>query len=130
MVYNMYRENSSVRESDAIVDVSREGRYYDKKHPLIGLEIDISDAITRHTADIIVTYKGVESQPVYLGYFLLKEYNSEKEYPTFVFVHDGGWTSHMFFEDRETWEGDYLGYLARYYADSESAFPTEKSYCG
>ena len=88
-----------------------------KNHPLIDLEINISDAITHHSADIVVAYKEVESQPIYLGYYLPKEYDSDKEYPTFVFVHGGGWASHMIFEDQETWAGDYLGYLARYYAD-------------
>ena len=88
-----------------------------KKHPLIDLEIDISDAMSRHSADIVIPYKKVGSQPVYLGYFLPKKYDPQKEYPAFVFVHGGGWVSHMIFEDQEVWAGDYLGYLARYYAD-------------
>ena len=87
-----------------------------KNHSLIDLEVDISDAITRHSADVVVAYKEVESQPIYLGYYLPKEYDSDKEYPTFVFVHGGGWTSHRIFDGESGWQGDYLGYLARYYA--------------
>lgn len=88
-----------------------------RNHPLIDLEMDITDAIARHSADIVVAYKEVESHPIYLGYYLPKEYDSNREYPVFVFVHGGGWISHMIFEDQEKWAGDYLGYLARYYAD-------------
>ena len=38
-------------------------------------------------------------------------------HPTIFFIHGGGWSSRMIFNDQEEWAGDHLGYLARYYAD-------------
>ncbi|MBO5196910.1 MAG: alpha/beta hydrolase [Lachnospiraceae bacterium] len=86
-------------------------------HELKDRELDLSDAISRHSADKTVAYKTVFGEPIYLGYYLPKDFDRENRYPLFVFVHGGGWASHMIFPDQPHWQGDYLGYLARYYAD-------------
>ena len=80
-------------------------------------DIDIDSSIERHSADEIISYKEVGGEPIYLGYFLPEKYSRDSEYPLFVFVHGGGWESHKIFADQSCWQGDYLGYLARYYAD-------------
>ena len=86
-------------------------------HELKDVDIDFSDAVKRHSADECICYKEVEGEPVYLGYYFPKNYDTSKKYPTFVFIHGGGWASHKIFEDQVHWAGDYLGYLARYYAE-------------
>ena len=80
-------------------------------------ELDLSHAISFHSADVTVAYKEVAGNPVYLGYYLPTDFDQKNKYPLFVFVHGGGWSSHMIFSDQSQWQGDYLGYLARYYAD-------------
>ena len=89
---------------------------YDPKENLFG-EIDLSDAITKHSADEIVAYKMVDGEPIYMGYYFPHEYDRSKQYPVFLMVHGGAWSSHMIFEEQLHWQGDYLGYLARYYAE-------------
>lgn len=86
-------------------------------HELKDVDIDLTDAISRHSADECVIYKYVNGEPIYLGYYFPKKYDSAEKYPTFVFIHGGGWASHKIFEDQLHWQGDYLGFLARYYAD-------------
>ena len=79
-------------------------------------EIDFSQAVSCHSADATIAYKKVSGEPVYLGYYLPADFDKENKYPLFVFVHGGGWSSHKIFDDQTHWQGDYLGYLARYYA--------------
>lgn len=79
--------------------------------------IDFSHAVSRHSADTTIVYKTVSGEPVYLGYYLPADFDKENKYPLFVFVHGGGWSSHKVFDHQPHWQGDYLGYLARYYAD-------------
>lgn len=78
---------------------------------------DLTKAIQHHSADRTVAYKIVDNEPVYLGYFLPENFCKGKRYPLFVFIHGGGWRSHKIFPDQPYWQGDYLGFLARYYAD-------------
>lgn len=80
-------------------------------------ELDLRHAVSCHSADKTIAYKTVAGEPVYLGYYLPADFDETKKYPLFVFVHGGGWSSHMIFDDQPRWQGDYLGYLARYYAD-------------
>ena len=80
-------------------------------------EIELCNVIAHHSADKTVAYKNVDGEPVYIGYYFPQNYDKEGKYPVFVFVHGGGWSSHKIFADQEHWQGDYLGYLARYYAD-------------
>lgn len=86
-------------------------------HKLEDAKIELTDAILGHSADESVIYKTVEGEPIYLGYFFPKDYERKKKYPTFLFIHGGGWASHKIFEEQPHWQGDYLGFLARYYAD-------------
>lgn len=86
-------------------------------HELKDVDIDLTGAISKHSADECVIYKYVDDNSIYLGYYFPKNYDRTKKYPTFVFIHGGGWASHKTFDDQEHWQGDYLGYLARYYAD-------------
>ena len=81
------------------------------------LELSIISAIKNHSADKVVVYKEVFGEPIYLAYYLPKEYSCSSRYPVFVFVHGGSWSSHEIFPDQTCWQGDYLGYLARYYAE-------------
>lgn len=87
------------------------------RYRLENREIDLNSAISRHSADETIAYKEVNGEPVYLGYYLPGSFEDGRKYPLFVFVHGGGWASHMIFADQSHWQGDYLGYLARYYAD-------------
>lgn len=86
-------------------------------HTLKNIDIDLTNAILRHSADESIAYKTVENEPIYMGYYFPKDYDRTKKYPTFVFIHGGGWGSHKVFDDQTHWQGDYLGYLARYFAD-------------
>ena len=86
-------------------------------HELKDTDMNLDDAIARHSADKCVTYKTVHEEPISLGYYFPKDYNKEKKYPTFLFIHGGGWTSHNILAGQSQWQGDHLGYLARYYAD-------------
>ena len=86
-------------------------------HELEEIDIDLTDAIAGHSADQCIIYKEVDEEPIYLGYYFPKDYERTKKYPTFVFIHGGGWSGHKIFEEQPHWQGDYLGYLARYYAE-------------
>ncbi len=86
-------------------------------HELKDIDIDLTDAIAGHSADETIAYKEVEGEPIYLGYYFPKNYDRSKKYQTFVFIHGGGWASHKIFDEQPHWQGDHLGYLARYYAD-------------
>ena len=79
-------------------------------------EVNLSNLIAEHSADKIIVYKKVDKAPLYMGYYFPKDYNQNKRYPVFIMIHGGAWSSHMIFEEQVHWQGDYLGYLARYYA--------------
>ena len=79
--------------------------------------IDLSDEVRRHSGDVTVSYKTVHGEPLMVSFYFPTDYAPErKKYPVFFFVHGGGWGGKKIFEDQESWAGDYLGYLARYYA--------------
>lgn len=86
-------------------------------HDLKDINMELSGVISRHSADESIVYKEVKGEPVYLGYYFPRNYDRAKRYPTFIFIHGGSWESHKIFDDQKHWQGDYLGYLARYYAD-------------
>lgn len=86
-------------------------------HKLKNIELDLTNEIARHSADVCHIYKHAEAEPIYLGYYLPADFNKSKKYPTFVFIHGGGWASHKIFEDQPHWQGDHLGFLARYFAN-------------
>ena len=85
-------------------------------HRLTENNIDLTSAIAGHTADKSIVYKIVQGEPMYLGYFLPENFDCRENYPTFLMIHGGGWSTHKVFHGQEHWAGDYLGYLARYYA--------------
>lgn len=80
-------------------------------------EINLQDALVRHSADECICYNIVGDEKLYLGYYYPMNYKKSNKYPTFLFVHGGGWVSKKIFADQPHWQGDHLGYLARYYAD-------------
>lgn len=77
----------------------------------------LDDYVARHTADEIVTYKELNGENLELCYYFPKNYEKGEKYPLFMVIHGGGWSSRSIMKDQERWSGDYLGYLARYYAD-------------
>lgn len=86
-------------------------------HNLKEVPIDLTEAMKGHSADECIAYKTVKGEPIYLGYYFPKDYDRTKRYSTFIFIHGGGWASHKIYEEQLHWQGDHLGYLARYYAD-------------
>ncbi len=86
-------------------------------HPIQTTDVDFTPAVARHSADQCVVYKTVEGSPLYLGYYFPQAHNKSHRRPAFVFIHGGSWSGKMIFPGQPHWQGDYLGYLARYYAD-------------
>lgn len=81
------------------------------------MNLDLFPYINAHTADEIICYKTVNDNPIKLGIFYPPNYDINKKYPLFVFIHGGGWSSRKIFSDQSSWAGDHLGFLARYYAE-------------
>ena len=79
-------------------------------------ETDFSRYIARHSGDKNVVYKEVNGQKL-LSLFEPPEYGAERLYPLLVLVHGGGWQGRKIFHDQPDWAGDYLGFLARRYAE-------------
>ena len=77
---------------------------------------DLTQAIQKHTADEILTYKTAAGQPLLLACFYPPDYQPERRYPTIAMIHGGGWSSRKIFDDQSGWSGDYLGFLARLFA--------------
>lgn len=86
-------------------------------HKLEAIDIDLTAAVLGHSADETVVYKDVNGSPICLGYYFPKDFDRTMKYPAFILIHGGGWESHKIFADQSHWQGDYLGFLARYYAD-------------
>ena len=42
-------------------------------HEIKEIDIDLTDAISRHSADECVVYKTVNGEPIYLGYYFPKK---------------------------------------------------------
>lgn len=81
------------------------------------IELDLSAAIAGHSSDQCVAYKYIDGRPYYLGFYFPQDYDNTNIYPAFVFIHGGSWSERKIFDDQPHWQGDYLGFLARYYAD-------------
>ncbi len=81
--------------------------------------LDLQPHAARHSGDETVCYKKVFGEDILLSYYYPQNYDKSKKYPAFLFIHGGGWASNQIFEDQDTWQGDHLGYLARYYADKD-----------
>lgn len=78
------------------------------------MQTELASCIMRHSADKTVCYKTVAGEPLSLALFLPK---GEPPFRTLLLIHGGGWRSRKIFEDQSCWQGDYLGFLARYFAD-------------
>lgn len=88
-----------------------------KTYLLEPIALDFSSQILRHSANKTVTYKTVNGEDIHLCYFY-PDCVTDTPRPALVLVHGGGWASRKIFPDQSgLWQGDYLGYLARYYAD-------------
>lgn len=83
---------------------------------LPGKEIDFAPDIARHSGDRTVVYKEVNGQKLLLSLYEPPRYGQQDSYPLWVFVHGGGWQGRKVFGDQADWAGDYLGFLARRYA--------------
>ena len=79
--------------------------------------MDFSRYIARHSGDRNVVYKEINGQKLLLSLFEPPEYGAERLYPLLVLVHGGGWQGRKIFPDQPDWAGDYLGFLARRYAE-------------
>lgn len=87
-----------------------------KQYALSGETFDLSEMIRRHSGDETISYKTVNGEPIHLSYFY-PDILSDGGHPALVLVHGGGWASRKIFPDqKDLWQGDYLGYLARYYS--------------
>lgn len=76
-----------------------------------------SSEVARHSGDETRVFKTVGGAPLLLSLHYPADYDPARQYPLFVFVHGGGWQGRKVFGDQAEWSGDYLGYLARYYAE-------------
>ena len=79
-------------------------------------EADFSRGVARHSGDRTVVYKEVNGQKLLLSLYEPPQYGQKDSYPLWVFVHGGGWQGRKVFADQADWAGDYLGFLARRYA--------------
>lgn len=79
--------------------------------------LDLAPAIARHSADRMVCYKHVDGQPLLLACFFPENLSPRQRCSTIFLIHGGGWSCKKVFTDQAGWQGDYLGFLARYYAN-------------
>lgn len=86
-------------------------------HPLAESQMDLASYIRRHSGDRTFAYRQVDGQGISMSIYNPPDFNPGNTYPAFLFVHGGGWRSRKIFDGEGIWQGDYLGYLARYYAD-------------
>lgn len=87
------------------------------QHSLIPTGLDFSDCVARHSGDLTVSYRTVAGEPIYMSFYYPAD-TARQKFPAIVLVHGGCWRSHKIFPDQDGhWQGDHLGYLARYYAD-------------
>lgn len=90
----------------------------EKRYRVIDTHIDFESACERHSADERVIYKTVNGMPLYIGlYGVNGTENVAMRRPLIIFVHGGSWKEKKIFPDQDDWQGDYLGFLARYYSD-------------
>lgn len=78
---------------------------------------DFSRDMARHSGDETRVYKTVGDEKLRISLYYPRDYDPARRYPLFVFVHGGGWASRKVFPDQAEWAGDYLGFLARRYAE-------------
>lgn len=90
-----------------------------KYYSITAAALDLSEAVAAHSGDQTLAYKTVDGQEILLSLYYPGDFDRlEKTWPAIVFVHGGGWGSHTVFADQNgLWQGDFLGFLARYYAN-------------
>lgn len=86
-------------------------------HKPENLNLELDTAIARHSADQVISYKEVDGQPLFLALFLPRGLTPGERRGTIFLIHGGGWSTRKIFADQTGWQGDHLGFLARYYAD-------------
>lgn len=86
-------------------------------HQPENLALNLTSAIARHSADRTVCFKRVDGQPLTLACFLPEDLAPGENRSTIFLIHGGGWSNRKVFAGQNEWQGDYLGFLARYYAD-------------
>ena len=87
------------------------------KCTLKDINIELTSSIARHSGNENLAYKVVDGKPIYLSIFYPLDYKRDYKFPVLFLIHGGGWESHKIFEGETNWQGDYLGYLARYFSD-------------
>lgn len=88
--------------------------YHREKESLL----DLTSAIQAHSGDSTVTYKKFSNEELSLSYYYPECYQTyNKTFPAIIFIHGGGWSSRKIFPDQNgVWQGDHLGYLARFFS--------------
>ncbi len=86
-------------------------------HALPDAPFDYAPYAARHSGDQISIYKSVQNELLCLSYYFPQGHDAAQKRPTILLIHGGGWSSRQIFPDQRAWAGDYLGYLARYFAD-------------
>ena len=91
-------------------------------HKLEEVPMDLTEVISGHSADQVVDYKTVNEEAIRMGFYLPADFGQyatepDKKHPIIILIHGGGWAGHQIFPEQAHWQGDYLGYLARYYAE-------------
>lgn len=79
--------------------------------------LDLSHSLIGHSGDETLCYKTVNGQQVQLSRYLPPAFDPGRRYPALFLIHGGAWYSRMIFPDQPDWQGDYLGFLARYFAE-------------
>ncbi len=79
--------------------------------------MDLASCFARHSGDETVVYKHVAGEDLRLSLYYPPGFKADKKHPAFIVIHGGGWAGRKIFDDQPAWAGDFLGYLARYYAD-------------
>lgn len=81
------------------------------------LPLPLASCFRHHSGDETVCFKRIRGVSISLSLFFPPAYSGgEGRFPLLVLIHGGGWKSRKIFPDQPAWAGDYLGYLARYYA--------------
>lgn len=86
-------------------------------HDLPDQIMNLDPYIKNHSGDVTETYKTVGDETLNISYYLPENRREGEKSPLVVLIHGGGWGSRKIFDDQSgVWQGDYLGFLARYLA--------------